>query len=161
MPLGYWSYFEIARATVTSGGLRSFQINRFALATSVQQPPSMSGKSRGLGLAVLAMIVAFDLAGCDSKNAYVPPPPSKVIVARPVQKPVTLYLNLTGNTAPFAPSIWSRASKAIWNRSTIRMAPRSRKERSSSVSSATSIRRNSIKPKGNWRTTRRCSKKRK
>ena len=102
MPLGYWSYFEIARATVTSGGLRSFQINRFALATSVQQPPSMSGKSRGLGLAVLAMIVAFDLAGCDSKNAYVPPPPSKVIVARPVQKPVTLYLNLTGNTAPFA-----------------------------------------------------------
>ena len=102
MPLGSWSYFEIARATVTSGGLRSFQINRFALATSVQQPPSMSGKSRGLGLAVLAMIVAFDLAGCDFKNAYVPPPPSKVVVAQPVQKPVTLYLNLTGNTAPFA-----------------------------------------------------------
>ena len=102
MPLGSWSYFEIARATVTSGGLRSFQINRFALATSMQQPPSTSGKSRRLGLAVLAVIAALALAGCDSKNAYVPPPPSKVIVARPVQKPVTLYLNLTGNTAPFS-----------------------------------------------------------
>jgi membrane fusion protein, multidrug efflux system len=42
------------------------------------------------------------LAGCIvSRNAYVPPPPPKVVVALPVQKPVTLYLDLTGNTAPF------------------------------------------------------------
>jgi multidrug efflux system membrane fusion protein len=42
------------------------------------------------------------LAACNaSKNAYVPPPPPKVTVAQPVQKPVTLYIDLTGNTAPF------------------------------------------------------------
>jgi multidrug efflux system membrane fusion protein len=40
------------------------------------------------------------LAGCNARNAYVPPPPPKVMVAQPLQKPVTLYLELTGNTAP-------------------------------------------------------------
>ena len=48
------------------------------------------------------MICSFVLAACNaSKNAYVPPPPAKVTVAQPVQKPVTLYIDLTGNTAPF------------------------------------------------------------
>jgi len=42
------------------------------------------------------------LTGCNgSKNAYVAPPPPKVVVAQPVRKPVTTYLELTGNTAPF------------------------------------------------------------
>ena len=40
------------------------------------------------------------LAGCNSSNVYVPPPPPKVVVAQPLQKPVTTYLELTGNTAP-------------------------------------------------------------
>ena len=39
------------------------------------------------------------LAACGQNNRYVAPPPPKVVVARPVQKPVTLYLELTGNTA--------------------------------------------------------------
>jgi RND family efflux transporter MFP subunit len=48
------------------------------------------------------VICSFVLAACNaSKNAYVPPPPPKVTVAQPVQKPVTLYIDLTGNTAPF------------------------------------------------------------
>jgi len=42
------------------------------------------------------------LAACNAKNAYVPPPPPKVVVAQPIEKPVTLYLELTGNTAAFA-----------------------------------------------------------
>lgn len=42
------------------------------------------------------------LAACNAKNAYIPPPPPKVLVAQPVEKPVTLYLELTGNTAAFA-----------------------------------------------------------
>src|SRR5271155_1035577 len=46
-------------------------------------------------------IAALALAGCGSKNAYVAPPPPKVVVAQPLQQPVTLYLELTGNTAPF------------------------------------------------------------
>ena len=53
-------------------------------------------------LAVRAALVAMGaiaLAGCNaSRNAYVAPPPPKVVVAQPVEKPVTLYLELTGNT---------------------------------------------------------------
>ena len=52
---------------------------------------------------VAALLFGALLAGCnDSKNAYVAPPPPKVVVARPVQKPITSYLELTGNTAPIA-----------------------------------------------------------
>jgi RND family efflux transporter MFP subunit len=40
------------------------------------------------------------LAGCE-QNAYVPPPPPKVAVAVPVQRPITRFLDATGNTAPF------------------------------------------------------------
>jgi membrane fusion protein, multidrug efflux system len=44
---------------------------------------------------------ALALAACNgSKNAYVAPPPPKVVVAQPLTQPVTLYLNLTGNTSP-------------------------------------------------------------
>ena len=39
------------------------------------------------------------LAGCE-QNTFVPPPPPKVDVAMPVQRPVTHYLEVTGNTAP-------------------------------------------------------------
>ena len=46
-------------------------------------------------------IGAITLAACNSKNAYVPPPPPKVQVAQPIEKPVTLYLELTGNTQAF------------------------------------------------------------
>jgi membrane fusion protein, multidrug efflux system len=52
-------------------------------------------------VAVVAM-GALALAGCNSRNAYVPPPPPKVVVAQPVEKPVTDYLELTGNTQAFA-----------------------------------------------------------
>ena len=35
--------------------------------------------------------------GCEDKNTYAPPPPPKVTVAAPVKKPVTEYLEFTGN----------------------------------------------------------------
>lgn len=41
------------------------------------------------------------LAGCEDKNSFVAPPPPKVDVAAPVQRPVTRYVEATGNTAPF------------------------------------------------------------
>src|SRR5262245_21778997 len=41
------------------------------------------------------------LAACDDKNAYVPPPPAKVVVAQPLQQPVTRYVEFTGNTQAF------------------------------------------------------------
>lgn len=57
--------------------------------------------SRRLGLAILAAIAVLALTACGSRNTFVPPPPPKVVVAQPLQKPVTLYLELTGNTAAF------------------------------------------------------------
>jgi membrane fusion protein, multidrug efflux system len=41
------------------------------------------------------------LAACDDKNAYVPPPPAKVVVAQPLKQPVTRYVEFTGNTQAF------------------------------------------------------------
>ena len=49
-------------------------------------------------LAVLAAVAAVALAGCE-QNSYVAPPPPKVDVATPVQRPITRYLEATGNTA--------------------------------------------------------------
>jgi RND family efflux transporter MFP subunit len=46
-------------------------------------------------------VIAFTLVlltGCE-RNTFVPPPPPKVEVAVPVQKPITRYLDATGNTA--------------------------------------------------------------
>lgn len=52
-------------------------------------------------LATLATLAAPALTGCGSRNAFIPPPPPKVVVAQPLQQPVTLYVFLTGNSAPY------------------------------------------------------------
>jgi membrane fusion protein, multidrug efflux system len=41
------------------------------------------------------------ITSCGSRNTFVPPPPPKVVVAQPLRGPATLYLEVTGNTAPF------------------------------------------------------------
>jgi multidrug efflux system membrane fusion protein len=52
-------------------------------------------------LSILAAI-SLALSSCSgSRNAYVAPPPAKVVVAKALQQSLTLYLELTGNTAPF------------------------------------------------------------
>ena len=69
----------------------------------VTQKPCSSTKVRGRVFRAACIVAAtVALTACNgSKNAYAPPPPPKVEVAQPLQKPVTLYLNLTGNTSPF------------------------------------------------------------
>jgi RND family efflux transporter MFP subunit len=52
-----------------------------------------------VGRASAALLAVVLLAGCE-QNSFVPPPPPKVDVASPVQRPVTRYLEATGNTAP-------------------------------------------------------------
>lgn len=42
------------------------------------------------------------LGGCGETNTYVPPPPPKVTVAQPLERPVTDYLEFTGNTEAVA-----------------------------------------------------------
>jgi RND family efflux transporter MFP subunit len=46
-----------------------------------------------------AVIASVALSACE-QNSFVPPPPPKVEVAVPVQRPITRYLEATGNTAP-------------------------------------------------------------
>jgi len=58
----------------------------------------MGNATRSIVTAV-ALIALTGLAACEQKNAYVAPPPPKVTVAAPVERPVTLYLEATGNTA--------------------------------------------------------------
>jgi len=55
---------------------------------------------RYIGRALAATAVMIALAGCEEKNTFVAPPPPKVDVAAPVQRPVTRYVEATGNTAP-------------------------------------------------------------
>jgi RND family efflux transporter MFP subunit len=50
--------------------------------------------------ALIALPAALLLAACGEQNRYVAPPPPKVTVAHPLQRPVTQYLEVTGNTAP-------------------------------------------------------------
>src|ERR1700757_3126837 len=49
--------------------------------------------------ATVPVFALVALAGCE-QNTFVPPPPPKVEVATPVQRPITRYLEATGNTAP-------------------------------------------------------------
>jgi RND family efflux transporter MFP subunit len=51
------------------------------------------------GVAAAPIVALALLAACGEKNAYVAPPPPKVTVAAPVTKPVTRYLESTGNVA--------------------------------------------------------------
>jgi RND family efflux transporter MFP subunit len=48
--------------------------------------------------AFLLSAASLALSACNEKNAYVPPPPPKVTVAQPLQKPVTSYIEVTGTT---------------------------------------------------------------
>jgi len=59
--------------------------------------PGLIDDRRHLMRAALAALACVTLAGCE-QNAYVPPPPPKVDVANPLQRPITRYLEATGNT---------------------------------------------------------------
>jgi RND family efflux transporter MFP subunit len=65
--------------------------------TCAEPIASRRGRWAAVWLAPIAL-AALLLTGCEQKNAYKPPPPPKVTVAKPVQKAVTDYLEFTGNT---------------------------------------------------------------
>src|SRR5262245_27974990 len=57
---------------------------------------------RGRAITLLAAIVGlFGLGACGQQNTFIPPPPSNVGVAQPLQQEVPLYVELTGNTKAF------------------------------------------------------------
>jgi RND family efflux transporter MFP subunit len=63
-------------------------------------PARRNGAWRQVGRALAAAMAVAALTGCEDKNTFVAPPPPKVDVATPVQRPVTRYVEATGNTAP-------------------------------------------------------------
>ncbi|WP_275169239.1 efflux RND transporter periplasmic adaptor subunit [Bradyrhizobium sp. CSS354] len=63
-------------------------------------PARRKGAWRHVGRALAAAMAVAALTGCEDKNTFVAPPPPKVDVAAPVQRPVTRYVEATGNTAP-------------------------------------------------------------
>ena len=52
-----------------------------------------------IGQTLIATAMAVALMGCEQKNTFVAPPPPKVAVATPVRRPITRFLEATGNTA--------------------------------------------------------------
>jgi membrane fusion protein, multidrug efflux system len=58
-------------------------------------------RSRAIAVLLALSGASAVLTGCGSRNTFVPPPPPKVVVAQPLQKPVTLFIFLTGNTAAY------------------------------------------------------------
>ncbi|KJC48928.1 efflux RND transporter periplasmic adaptor subunit [Bradyrhizobium sp. LTSP857] len=67
---------------------------------NLARPAHHNGAWRQIGRALAAVATVAVLAGCEDKNTFVAPPPSKVDVATPIQRPVTRYVEATGNTAP-------------------------------------------------------------
>ena len=49
----------------------------------------------------IVCLAGIMLASCDDPNKYQAPPPAEVGVLKPQRRPVTLYLELTGNTSAF------------------------------------------------------------
>ncbi len=68
------------------------------ISAAVQMRVHESSMRFGLvaGIAATALLTA-----CGERNKYQPPPPAEVSVAKPEQRKVTLYMEVTGNTAPF------------------------------------------------------------
>ena len=80
----------------------------------------LTGVKMRLAIAVPLVVL---LSACGRDNQYVAPPPPVVTVMAPQQKPVTRYLEATGNTAAVNQPIWSRACPDSCRRSSIRTAP--------------------------------------
>jgi multidrug efflux system membrane fusion protein len=59
----------------------------------------MGGNSTRLRVGVACASILF-LTACEQQNKYQPPPPAEVTVAKPEQRKVTLYMEVTGSTAP-------------------------------------------------------------
>ncbi len=59
------------------------------------------GRTLQLAIAMALMTLLIMVLACGEKNTYVPPPPPKVTVMLPIKKPVTDYLEFTGNAVAY------------------------------------------------------------
>ena len=70
-------------------------------AKKMQRGPTSELGSPRLGPGYFEELPCLRSRAAAPRNTFVPPPPARVVAAKPLQKPVTLYLELTGNTAAF------------------------------------------------------------
>jgi membrane fusion protein, multidrug efflux system len=82
------------RATAVTAGVPSTP----GLGAACRVTPGRPRRAAGFAAACAAFLT---LTACEEKNAYVPPPPPKVIAEQPLKQPVTRYIELTGNTQAF------------------------------------------------------------
>src|ERR1700694_1322366 len=61
--------------------------------------PSHSQNAIATSRSFFVIFACVALSACE-QNSFVPPPAPRVEVAGPVQRPITRYLEATGNTAP-------------------------------------------------------------
>src|SRR5689334_19118651 len=61
----------------------------------------MRASGLSLRFAILSVVLPGLLTACGERNTYQPPPPAEVSVAKPEQRKVTLYMEVTGTTAPY------------------------------------------------------------
>ena len=59
------------------------------------------GRTLKLAITMALMALLLTALACGEKNTYVPPPPPKVTVMLPIKKPVTDYLEFTGNAVAY------------------------------------------------------------
>ena len=59
------------------------------------------GRTLKLAIAMGLHALLIMVLACGEKNTYVPPPPPKVTVMLPIRKPVTDYLEFTGNAVAY------------------------------------------------------------
>jgi RND family efflux transporter MFP subunit len=60
----------------------------------MSSPIRCRGRAPKVAISVALLVLAM---ACGDRNTYVPPPPPKVTVSQPLKKPVTDYLEFTGN----------------------------------------------------------------
>lgn len=63
------------------------------------RPAGKFGSNRVAAAMAFTAASTLVLVSCGQQNTYVPPPPPKVTVSEPVRQAVTVYMELTGNTA--------------------------------------------------------------
>lgn len=63
-----------------------------------RSPIRCRGRAPEVVISVALMVMAM---ACGERNTYAPPPPPKVTVSQPLKKPVTDYLEFTGNAVAF------------------------------------------------------------